>query len=230
MLSKSAFHFLFWKTVEFSVLLTQSPRDMYVSSSSPRQKKEKIPDYLIHEVIDGKPYYRKGYRQVLNKTKTLEEIMGSSSLQFIVVDYLLGIIYSFIDRSKYYVATNEAGLYLRKKQNVANDIAIYSKALLTPAKISNKYADVPPRLVIEIDTKTETEDEAVGIHVKTQKLLDFGVERVIWIFTDSRKVLVAAPGQDWVIKDWSKDVELMEGHWFNIAAYLEQEGIRLSES
>lgn len=202
---------------------------MNVVKSATRKKKEKIPDYLIYEVMDGKPYYRKGYRDVLNKTKTLEEIMGSSTLQFILVDYLLGIIYSFIDRSKYYIATNEAGLHFKKKNNIANDIAIYNKALLTPDKISKKYADVPPQVVIEIDTKVETENDTIGINLKTQKMLDFGVERVIWIFTESRKVMVAVAGEDWLIKDWNKDVEIMDGHLFNIATYLEKEGIKLEE-
>lgn len=202
---------------------------MNASKSAPRKKKEKIPDYLIYEVIDGKPYYRKGYKDVLNKTKTLEEIMGSSALQFILIDYLLGIIYGFIDRSKFYVATNEAGLHFKKKNNFANDIAIYSKQLLTPDKISKKYADVPPQVVIEVDMKTETEDNTVGINLKTQKMLDFGVEKVIWIFTESRKVMVATLGEDWLIKDWNKDVEIMDGHLFNIAAYLEKEGITLEE-
>lgn len=202
---------------------------MNATKSISRKGKEKIPDYLIYEVIDGKPYYRKGYRDVMNKTKTLEEIMGSSTLQFILVDYLLGIIYSFIDRSKYYIATNEAGLHFKKKNNIANDIAIYNKALLTPDKISKKYADVPPQVVIEIDTKVETENDTIGINLKTQKMLDFGVERVIWIFTESRKIMVATPGEDWLIKDWNKDVEIMDGHLFNIATYLEKEGIKLEE-
>ncbi len=192
-----------------------------------RKKKEKIPDYLIYEVMDGKPYYRKGYKDVINKTKTVEEIMGSSSLQFILIDYLLGIIYGFIDRSKYYIATNEAGLHLSKNNNLANDIAIYSSTILTPDKIVNRYADVPPQLVIEIDTKIDGENNNVAINLKTQKLLNFGVERVIWIFTENQKVMIATSGEDWVIKDWNKDVEIMNGNIFNIANYLQEKGIKI---
>jgi len=177
--------------------------------------------------MDGKPYYRKGYKDVINKTKTVEEIMGSSSLQFILIDYLLGIIYGFIDRSKYYIATNEAGLHLSKNNNLANDIAIYSSTILTPDKIVNRYADVPPQLVIEIDTKIDGENNNVAINLKTQKLLNFGVERVIWIFTENQKVMIATSGEDWVIKDWNKDVEIMNGNIFNIANYLQEKGIKI---
>lgn len=35
--------------------------------------KRAIPAYLVREVIDGIPFYYRGYRQAMNKTKTLEE-------------------------------------------------------------------------------------------------------------------------------------------------------------
>ncbi len=43
---------------------------------------KKIPKHLIYEVTsDGKPIYYKGYKDVLNKTKTFEEITMESQLQ-----------------------------------------------------------------------------------------------------------------------------------------------------
>ena len=38
--------------------------------------RRKVPDALIYEIMDGKPIYRKGYREVLSGKKTIEEIMG----------------------------------------------------------------------------------------------------------------------------------------------------------
>lgn len=35
--------------------------------------KRAIPAYLVREMIDGIPFYYRGYRQAMNKTKTLEE-------------------------------------------------------------------------------------------------------------------------------------------------------------
>ena len=46
-----------------------------------KMDKENIPDSLIYEVMDRQPIYYKGYRDVLNKTKTREEIMACSGLQ-----------------------------------------------------------------------------------------------------------------------------------------------------
>ena len=114
-----------------------------------------IPSVLIHEIIDGKPLYRKGYREVLAKTKKIEDIMGSGSLQFFIIDYILGILYSEINRTKYLIATNEAGMHLDRRNNLAGDIFIFDKTVLTIDKINKHYANVPPKISIEIDLDIE---------------------------------------------------------------------------
>ena len=44
---------------------------------------------------------------------------------------------------------------------------------------------------------------------KTSKLLEFGVEKVIWLFTKSKKVWIAEPGKDWMIRDWNQPVDVL---------------------
>ncbi|MDX2069856.1 MAG: hypothetical protein SFV55_15615 [Haliscomenobacter sp.] len=51
----------------------------------PRIPAKRIPAALIYEIMDGKPVYYKGYREVLNNEKTLEEVMGASTLQGFIV-------------------------------------------------------------------------------------------------------------------------------------------------
>lgn len=197
-----------------------------------KAKRTKVPDYLIYEVIDGKPIYYRGYKEVLNKTKTLEDIIGSSSLQAVLIDYLLGILYANLDRNIYRILTNEIGSHLSKKNNLSSDIAIYEKSVLTADKIDKHYTTVPAKLVIEVDTDADFEniDPNTYIHTKTQKLLDFGVEKVIWIFTASQKIMVAERSSEkWYIQNWDKDAELIEGHIFNIATYLAAEGITIEK-
>ena len=46
---------------------------------------KKIPDFLIREVMDGQPLYYRGYRDVLRKLKTIEDIMPCSTLQATIV-------------------------------------------------------------------------------------------------------------------------------------------------
>jgi Uma2 family endonuclease len=195
------------------------------------KRKRKVPDYLVYEVMDGKPIYYRGYQSVLNKTKTLGDIMGCSSLQAELISYLLSVIYQFIDRSKYRVYTNEIGNHIDVNNNLSNDIAIFDKTVLTADKINKKYPDVPPKLVIEIDTEADV-SELTGfgyIYKKSKKLLDFGVERIIWIMINTQTVTVIEPKQDWQVREWDTDIELMDGHTFNIARYLDEEGIVVDE-
>lgn len=46
------------------------------------------PSYLIYETLNGRPLYRKGYKEVLAKPKTPGEIMGCSDIQAIIVSAL----------------------------------------------------------------------------------------------------------------------------------------------
>jgi hypothetical protein len=45
-------------------------------------------------------------------------------------------------------------------------------------------------------------------------------------FSKSKTVIVARPDGSWNVVDWDRDVELSEGIVFNIAKYLEEEGIK----
>ena len=55
---------------------------------APKRKSRKIPTNLIREVLRGKLLYYKGYKEVLNGTKQIEEIMGCSSLQSFLVGFI----------------------------------------------------------------------------------------------------------------------------------------------
>ena len=60
-------------------------------------------------------------------------------------------------------------------------------------------------------------------HKKTDELLAFGVERVIWIFTDSRKIMISEKGKDWQILNWSKDVAILDGVNINLEKLIDLE-------
>ncbi|RCR69385.1 Uma2 family endonuclease [Larkinella punicea] len=190
------------------------------------RSKRKIPDYLICEVLDGKPLYYRGYEDVMAGKKTLEEIMGSSSLQALLISYLAKIIFSFIDDEKYFVLISEPGVHLDNRDNLSNDIGIYDQAILTPAKISKKYTDVPPKIVIEVDISIAISEltETGYIYKKTGKLLGFGVEKIIWVLTEAQVVMVATK-ESIETFSWDKNIELMDGQEFNIGAFLAKKGI-----
>ena len=66
-----------------------------------------IPDFLVYEELNGQKLYRKGYKQYLNQTKTIEEIMGCSSLQGILISILLRYLYKNTDENEYEIFTSE---------------------------------------------------------------------------------------------------------------------------
>ena len=82
----------------------------------------KIPEYLVYEIINGQPIYYKDYEQVVKGEKTLEEIMGFSTLQGFINSYLLRQLYKKLAEDSYHILTGEAGLHLSKYTNLAGDI------------------------------------------------------------------------------------------------------------
>lgn len=154
--------------------------------------------------------------------------MGSSTLQWVLVSYFMKIMYRLLDEKRYWFASNEAGVHLDHRSNLSHDVAIYDRMVLTPDKINKKYASVPAVVAIEIDVKADLSnvEDRNYVNLKTRKLLDFGTDKVIWIFTDSQQVMVAERTADaWLTMDWHRDLELLDNQLFNIGAYLLQEGI-----
>lgn len=194
-----------------------------------RKSPKKVPENLIYEIMDGKPVYYKGYGEVILGKKSIAEIMGSSSLQALIEFYLSAFIGKFIDEEIYTVLINEAGLHIDHKNNLANDIAIFEQSVLTPDKISKKYASVPPKIALEIDIDADVEamSETGYIYKKTQKMLDFGTQKIFWILTEAQVVMIATSERIETLH-WNQDIELMEGYSFNIGAYLAKKGVILN--
>lgn len=194
------------------------------------KKTRKIPDYLIYEEIDGKPIYYRGYQSVLNKKNDLEGIMGSSGLQSYIIMTIIEFLLSKIDKQAYKLMTGELGLHIKTGTNLAADIAIYERNSLLLNVPTEKYYHIPPKIVIEVDAKADFGNisEQEYYYLKTQKLLDFGTETVIWFFSKSQKVMISPlGGRHWITSDWSEEVEVL-GTSFSLKRLLELEGLDLA--
>lgn len=175
-----------------------------------------IPEHLVYEEWDGVPILYKGVNEYAAQNYNLNHLeMGSSIFQSLIVEYILGILFvNKLDRKKYAIATNEPGLHLGYRNNISNDIAIIERQLIQN-KRSVKYGNVPPKVAIEVDVKADFESEFESfndyINQKTQKLLDFGVEKVIWILSaDLQEVRVSTKNQT-TIHAWTETIEILEG-------------------
>lgn len=200
-----------------------------VPTAARSKRAKKIPAYLVYEEMDGQPIYRKGYKLVLNKSKTLDDIMGSSTLQSEIHMYINSLLFAQMKLDKYAIYSNEAGLHLGKGNNLAGDIFVYDARVMTGARIGKRYSDVPPLLAFEIDIEADLEamTEMGYVSRKIEKLLRFGVKKVFWISTEARRVLIAEPGKDWVTVVWEKDIEIVPGLMMNILEHLQKRGIFL---
>ena len=191
-----------------------------------------IPKSLIYEIIDNKPLLYKGYQPNIEGPNQDENIMGSSGLQALIISTLLRFLYRHLSEADYEIVTNEAGLHLDDNDNLATDIGIYDIKVLASTEINDKYLEVAPKIVIEVDTKADTQnfDDAVDYyHRKTKKLLDFGVEKVIWITSKSQRIRVATADTDWKTLSWDKDIEILDGLQFSMTQLLKQRRVMIEK-
>lgn len=194
---------------------------------APKKRERRVPASLIKEVLDGQPIYYKGYRSVMYGHKNLEEIMGASSLQGLVILYIQRLLNKNLDEIMYLPMTGEIGLHLSNRNNLSGDIMLYHIGQIE--KFTKRYFDIPPLLQVEVDVEIDTENISQNLYVtrKTQRLLEFGVKKVIWVFTATQNVWVAEPEQDWRIINWNKDIELFEGISMNLGDYLAKMNVEL---
>jgi hypothetical protein len=174
-----------------------------------------VPDVFIYEMWDGKPVYYRGYKECLDNPETFERCMGSSVYQSLVVTTLVVHLHKKLPKS-YVLLTNELGVLLKKKDWRSADIAICEKAQIDAIAPGDKmkYLHIAPKVIIEIDTKADVSDFNTSMDyytTKTQNLLDFGVERVIWIFTGAKKIMTATKNSPWHIVDWDESIEILDG-------------------
>lgn len=201
---------------------------MTIVQLPPRRKKiEKIPLYLVRETLNEKVLPYIGYKEVLAKEKKSSEIMGCSSLQSIIVGVLFGYFYSKINRKKYYLGTNELGLHVEKGTNLANDMAIFER---NKVELTNNYFNIAPKIVIEVDIKVDLDPddhprEMAYILEKANKMLDFGVEKIIWVMTLEKNIIVFSKSETTTIVNFDTDIYVLDDCTLNLAKLLEEEEI-----
>ena len=188
----------------------------------PKRKSRKIPSNLIREELRGKPLYYIGYKDVLNGTKQIEEIMSSSSLQSLIISIVDFFIQSNINRKLYWVASNEAGLHLGHKNNLSTDLGIFLKEKVEP---NDKYFNVAPEIAIEVDVKIETERDLDYIFEKSEEMLKFGTKKTLWIITKHKKIFIISQGENTQVLDFHQNISLMENITLNIGNLLDEEGL-----
>lgn len=180
-----------------------------------RRRSRKIPEALIYEIVDGRPVYYKGYKDVLNGKFNLEAVMSESSLQAWLKARLSGLLFAALEPKGYDILTGELGLILGKDSRRGADLAVFRSENLV---LDAHYAKIPPELIIEIDIQADLENQSEMEYVlrKIEDYLRFGVKKVIWIFTTNRVVMTATAQKPWLTLGWDADIETIEGVTFSL--------------
>ena len=190
-----------------------------------KKGRPKIPDYLVYEILDNKKIYYRNYKKVLSGELPLEAVMGSSDLQAWIIFLISSFLSKNLDLKKYMVLLNKVGYFYtpsRSKRWFNLDIAIVSRERLK--KPQGTYLKVPPEVVIEIDTKADLSDIGDQYYIKkTDRLLKSGVKKVIWIFTDVKKIQIAENNKPWLTVDYDYQFEIIDGIKLNLDELLKEE-------
>ena len=179
---------------------------------------QEIPKEFICDVIGGEVFLYKGWREAMKNQKTKQEIMGCSGMQAKILYLIERFFFKTLDDEDYILLGNEVGIKTDKSDLFSLDKAVFSNQDLPEEKITRGFVDVPPLVVFEVDVNVDTGEESVMHYVskKVQALLDFGVEKVIWIFGVNEKIIIAEIGKQWVISNWNEDIDVIDGHILNL--------------
>ena len=184
-------------------------------------ERQTIPDTLIYEMVDGSPIYYLGYQEVLAGEKTLEEIMSDGNIQAWLKTQIAALL-TYQLASQWVVTSGEHGLQFRKKSWRAADIAIFKPENF---EFVNTYSQKAPEIVVEIDTKADLDSFGDAINYydeKTNQLFEFGVKKVIWILTDSKKIKVLTPTERPATLEWNTDIRIIENISINIQELIDK--------
>ncbi len=202
-------------------------KEKKLTNKQAKQKKRvKIPKALVYEMRKGSPIYYRDYDKVLSGELPLEAVMGSSGLHAIILFLLVNYLTKNLDLKKYFLGLGEVAYKFAPKSWYNLDIAVWEKEKIKPYLKENKLIPIAPEIVVEIDTKADLrkfENPQDYFHRKTQDLLDSGVKKVIWIFTNDKKIWIAENKKPWLIVDFDYDIDLIENVKFNLQKLIKEE-------
>ena len=189
---------------------------------SPEEKKALL-KILTYEKVNGKPIYYRDYKKVLKGELLPEAVRARTVLQAFLLTQIMFFLIEALGTKRYLALPGELRFYYKNNSWRSIDIGIFEREKFEPFILSDKPLTAPPKVAIQIDTKADLSRYSSlkeYAYEKTQDLLDAGVEKVVWIFTKTKKVMEAEKGKDWIVHGWEKDIEIMRGIKVNIEKLL----------
>ena len=146
-----------------------------------QSNKKQISSEFIYEMDEGTPIYYKGVRAYLEGNKHDERTMPDSRFQSWLKGEVFLILRLLLSEVKYVLTVGELGLSIKKHTWRAVDVTVFDRKIF---KLENTYSPDPPIIALEIDIKGEfktSKAKQKDHQKKIKQLLDFGVQKIIWI-------------------------------------------------
>jgi Uma2 family endonuclease len=166
-------------------------------------------NFPVYERVKGKPIYFKDYKEFGFKDVPRLDSTAQAFLKNKLVNVMGNELLSF----GYEILLGSPVLQITPDNKRIVDLAAFESGALT---LNDQFATLPPLFTVEIDFHTHVPTMEY-IFEKIADYHNFGVQKVFWVFTKNKKVMVAPSGQPWLTLDWSADVEVVEGLVINLA-------------
>lgn len=168
---------------------------------------------LIYEILDGQPIY---CNSPIGEGRTSEE-QTAKRLETFLIAVISRYLNLHLDFRRYFIGTNVRDIEASPNDRLAASLVVYEK----------KEEQLVPLIAIETDNcakPTEFLSMDAYIATKTKKLLDIGVQQVIWIKLNDKLLAIfnASMRGRMNIASWNEGVELLGGFYFSIQQLLDE--------
>ena len=186
--------------------------------------KKGIPGYMLYEMYEKKIVRYAGYQDVIEGLRLSGELEKRNDIQSMIYDRLTAFLNTRLSKSFDMVLARVIEINLGNCTVCVVDLAIGEEVEVFRAKKPYAQLDTLPKYVIDIDIKAsedDIEDPITYCHDKIDRLLAHGIEYVIWIFSTSKKIIIAQKGKNWEIIGWDQSFAHIENIEINLNKLLE---------
>jgi hypothetical protein len=167
---------------------------------------------LLYEKLDGHAIYFGPNQWEQPPKDEAAQARRFDLMQSALLSHLLRVLYSQLDADQYQLLPNEHGIQVNADTHLVADLAVYRRSELTAPEARSRFIEVSPLAVVLIDSPVLAPAEPPVLDyamLKVQRLLDFGVQQVLWLHTYSRRMLVARPKTVWLNLTWHNEVDIL---------------------
>ncbi|MEO0145153.1 MAG: hypothetical protein ABIL89_04225 [candidate division WOR-3 bacterium] len=175
---------------------------------------------LIYERVKRRIFYYKDYELVLKGKKSFKRVISDSALQSKIKNKLSDYLENLI-KEEYILIPHPLKIAITEKSYRVVDMSIYKKEDFEKIK-DKEYVEISPLVAFQVDIKAKIKkaEDLEYVYNKIMDLFNMQTIRVIWIFTSPKIILEAQKNQDWFIKKWKENIEVIDGIYFNLKQLL----------